>query len=85
MAKIKYTPKEISIMRAALPIVEAVPAAQNDCWPGDGPNHDDHCEYPNHAQAEEAVAATEGLVWDFGGWTATARWFRDVLDASHAA
>jgi hypothetical protein len=67
---------ERKIMTSALPIVEAVPAAQDSCWPGDGPAHDDNCTLTDHTASAAAVAATEGLSWDFSSWTATAAWFR---------
>ena len=70
------TPNEIGIMRAALPIVEAVPAAQDSCWPGDGPAHDDDCTLADHAASTAAVVATRGLSWDFSSWASAAAWFR---------
>ena len=70
------TTNELNIMAAALPIVAAVPAMQDGCWPGDGPAHDDDCALSDHAESAAAVAATEGLCWDFTGWTTTADWFR---------
>jgi hypothetical protein len=69
------TPNEIEIMRAALPIVEAVPAAQDSCWPGDGPAHDDDCNLVDHAASASAVSATEGLSWEFTSWSEAAAWF----------
>ena len=73
------TPQELKIMAAALPVVEAVPAKQDMCWPGDGPAHDDQCRLTDHTASAAAVKATEGLRWDFGGWAATARWFRELV------
>ena len=76
------TAKEIEIMAAALPVVEAVPAAQDNCWPGDGPAHDDDCTLIDHTASAAAVAATAGLCWEFSTWTAAASWFRAALSGS---
>jgi hypothetical protein len=75
------TETELKIMTAALPVVEAVPASQDSCWPGDDPAHDDYCTETDHAASTAAVAATEGLCWEFSTWTATAAWFRAVIGA----
>ena len=78
------TETELKIMTAALPVVEAVPASQDSCWPGDGPAHDDDCTDTDHAASTAAVAATEGLSWEFSTWTATAAWFRAAIEESEA-
>ena len=78
------TETELKIMTAALPVVEAVPASQDSCWPGDGPAHDDDCTEIDHAASTAAVAATEGLSWEFSTWTATAAWFRAAIEESEA-
>lgn len=75
------TPEELKIMAAALPAVEAVPYRQNICWPGDG-GHDGECHQGDHAASAAAVAATEGLVWEFDLWSETADWFRSELGAA---
>jgi len=75
----KLTETELKIMAAALPVVEAVPAAQDSCWPGDGPAHDDECTNTDHAASIAAVAATEGLSWEFYTWSSTVSWFRLAL------
>ena len=72
---------ELDIMAAALPIVLSVPRAQDTCWPGDGPAHDDECTLGDHAASAAAVAATEGLFWDFSCWSDAARWMHRTLDA----
>ena len=72
----RYTATELIIMTAALPVVEAVPTSQDSCWPGDGPAHDDDCTVSDHAASIAAVAATEGLCWDFYTWSAAARAWR---------
>ncbi len=74
-----YTATELDIIRHALPIVEAVPRSQDTCWPGDGPAHDDECKIKDHGKSSAAVAATEGLSWDFYAWSDTARWMRDAV------
>lgn len=76
--------KELAIMSAALPLVQAVPESQDSCWPGDGPAHDDDCSLSDHAAAEAAVKATEGLSWEFSTWTSTAAWFRLAIAESDA-
>lgn len=76
------TENELKIMTAALPVVEAVPASQDSCWPSDGPAHDDDCTLANHAASAAAVAATEGISWDFSTWSATASWFRGAIAAA---
>jgi hypothetical protein len=76
---------DVQIMTAALPVVEAVPASQDSCWPGDGPAHDDDCTETDHAASTAAVAATEGLSWEFSTWTATANWFRAAMRESKLA
>jgi hypothetical protein len=81
MMTTRYTATELIIMTAALPAVEAVPASQDSCWPGDGPAHDDDCTVSDHAASIAAVAATEGLCWDFYTWSAFARHLRHVLTA----
>jgi hypothetical protein len=49
---------ELKIMAAALPVVEAVPANQDECWPGDPYAHnDEHCDLGDHVAASAAVAA----------------------------
>ena len=73
------TETELKIMTAALPAVEAVPASQDSCWPGDGPAHDDDCTEIDHAASTAAVAATEGLSWEFSTWTGAAAWFRAAI------
>lgn len=57
-------------VRAAIAAAEAVPMAQDSCWPGS----DDHiCSRTNHAAAQAAVDATEDVAtWDFRGWAAWA-------------
>jgi hypothetical protein len=72
------TNKDKAIMRHALPIINAIPPAQNECWPGDG-GHDDNCQRTNHDASRAAVEATEGLTWDFYSWQETADWFRAEL------
>lgn len=69
-------PVGTDIARVALPVVLAVPAAQDTCWPGDGPAHDDHCALADHAASRAAVSATEGLSWEFTSWSAAAEWLR---------
>jgi hypothetical protein len=78
------TENELKIMTAALPVVEAVPESQDSCWPGDGPAHDDDCTETDHAASIAAVAATEGLSWEFSSWTATAAWFRTSIEEAEA-
>jgi hypothetical protein len=78
--KFTATETELKIMTAALPVVEAVPASQDSCWPGDGPAHDDDCTETDHAASTAAVAATEGLSWEFSTWTTTAAWFRAAIE-----
>ena len=73
------TENELKIMTAALPVVEAGPASQDSCWPGDGPAHDDDCAETDHAASTAAVAATEGLSWEFSTWTGAAAWFRAAI------
>jgi hypothetical protein len=80
----KNTETELKIMTAALPIVEAVPDAQNSCWPGDGPAHDDDCTLTDHAASAAAVTATEGLSWEFSTWSATADWFHAAIEEAKA-
>ena len=82
----RYTENELKIMTAALPVVEAVPASQDSCWPGDGPAHDDDCAETDHAASIAAVAATEGLCWDFSTWSRTATAWRAALanETSHS-
>ena len=72
----RYTENELKIITAALPVVEAVPASQDSCWPGDGPAHDDDCTVSDHAASIAAVAATEGLSWEFYTWSAAAKHWR---------
>ena len=79
MSKQEFYANQLRIMTDALPIVEAVPATQDGCWPGDGPAHDDYCTETDHAAAAAAVAATQGLWWDFYGWYETAQWFRRTI------
>ena len=74
-----WTPSEIEIMKRALPAIDAVPAPQDECWPGDA-GHDE-CQLRDHAASLAAVAATAGVSWEFGGWARTARMFRDLLAA----
>jgi hypothetical protein len=76
MMTTRYTETELKIMTAALPAVEAVPASQDSCWPGDGPAHDDDCTVSDHAASIAAVAATEGLSWEFSTWSAAAKHWR---------
>lgn len=83
MTQTTWTPAEIEIMKRALPVIEAVPAMQDQCWPGDGPAHDAECTYPHHEASAAAVKATEGVSWEFHGWTSTARMFRNGIDNSH--
>jgi hypothetical protein len=73
-----WTPSEIEIMKRALPTIDAVPAPQDECWPGDA-GHDE-CQLRDHAASLAAVAATAGVSWEFGGWARTARMFRDAVD-----
>ena len=76
-----YTKEELGIMRNALTIVEsAANSTQDECWPGDGPAHDDHCALSDHGLATAAVKATEGLSWEFSSWSRTADWFRSTLE-----
>jgi hypothetical protein len=74
------TARELEIMTAALPLVESVPMAQDSCWPGDGPAHDDDCTLADHTASAAAVAATEGLSWEFSSWSDTAAWFRSAIE-----
>ena len=68
-------------MRNALTIVDAAANSnQDECWPGDGPAHDDHCGISDHELASAAVKATEGLSWEFSSWSRTADWFRSTLE-----
>lgn len=73
--------EELKIMTGALPVVESVPAAQDTCWPGDRPAHDDVCPLSDHAASAAAVAATQGLCWEFSSWSSTAAWFRIEIAA----
>ena len=72
------TETELKIMTAALPVVADVPASQDSCWPGSA--HHDDCTEIDHAASTAAVAATEGLSWEFSAWTATAAWFRAAIE-----
>lgn len=78
------TATELQIMTDALPVVEAVPASQDSCWPGDVPAHDDDCALTDHAASAAAVAATKGLSWEFSSWTATADWFRAAIEEAES-
>ena len=75
-----WTEKELRTMALALPIIEAVPSEQDECWPGDGPVHDDHCSLTDHAESAAAVKATKGVSWEFGSWSGTHTAWRSVLD-----
>jgi len=75
-----WTTEEIAIIHKALPVVEAAASSnQDECWPGDGPAHDDHCRLTDHRLARRAVKATEGLTWEFYSWSSTANWMRKAL------
>lgn len=75
-----WTKEEIEIIRKALPAVEAAAnSRQDECWPGDGPAHDDHCHLTDHDLSARAVAATKGLSWEFSSWSSTVRWMREVI------
>ncbi|HOJ23610.1 MAG TPA: hypothetical protein PLY56_18945 [Armatimonadota bacterium] len=75
----KNNEKELRIMALALPVIEAVPSEQDECWPGD-PSHDDHCSLTDHAESVAAVKATEGVSWEFRSWSSTHAAWRSVLD-----
>lgn len=76
-----WTEAEIGIIRRALPAVEAAAQSdQNECWPGDGPAHDEHCGITDHRLARRAVKATEGLSWEFSSWATTMAWMRAALE-----
>ncbi len=59
---------------------EFVPAEQDACWPGDGPAHDNHCALADHAESRAAVAATEGLSWEFSTWSSFREQVAELLD-----
>ena len=79
MTQTNWTPAEIEIMTAALPVIDAVPLSQDECWPGDA-GHEE-CSRTNHTASAAAVAATVGLVWEFYSWSATAAWMRKAIAA----
>ena len=80
MKNTTWTPEEVEIMKQALPAVEAAAnSKQDECWPGDGPAHDDHCALTHHELSRAAVEASEGLVWEFYSWSSTASWMRDAI------
>ena len=78
----RFTDKELAVIRRALPVVERAAASEQDeCWPGDGPAHDDYCNLTDHRLARAAVEATEGLPgWEFYSWSSTAEWMRHAVE-----
>ncbi len=70
---------DLGLLNRALVAAEAVPTKQDECWPGDGPGHDDDCTLADHAASAAAVSATEGLSWEFSSWSATADQLRERI------
>ncbi len=70
---------DLGLLSRALVAADAVPAKQDECWPSDGPAHDEDCTLADHAASRAAVVATEGLSWEFSSWSATADQLRERI------